>query len=42
MRNTKLATAMAEKCAEVFRDFPDHKNELPKPLKPSHLLWMCE
>ncbi|GIW79001.1 MAG: hypothetical protein KatS3mg105_0808 [Gemmatales bacterium] len=43
MDNTNvLVTAMAEKCRELIRDWSGPPIDLPEPLEPEHLIWMCE
>jgi hypothetical protein len=42
MRNANLATAMAQKCAAVIGELQSANNDLPKPLRPAHLVWMCK
>ena len=37
-----LITAMAAKCREVISHIDEPAASLPKPLRPSHLCWMCD
>jgi hypothetical protein len=37
-----LITAMAVKCRNTIEDWHAREPDLPKPLQPSHLEWMCD
>src|SRR5689334_22786311 len=37
-----LIVAMAEKCRSMIQAAPSGTCELPKPLRPPHLIWMCD
>lgn len=36
-----LLLAMAERCSSLIRQSTNSDSDLPQPLRPRHLLWMC-
>lgn len=42
MENTNLMREMIERCRTIIQDQSEPKSDLPEPLQPRHLLWMCD
>jgi hypothetical protein len=43
MQNTRLLiVAMAKHCKQLIKDYKSCESDLPVPLQPSHLEWMCD